>query len=255
MSRLQIDGIVADTFSSDTPRGAAALFLNGFPGAIGPLPGVLHALRLGYDVLFVQYPGTYDSEGTFSVGETVAALSLVLGALADGSATDMVSDVPMTGFPPVTTAIAHSFGAHIFLNLARSGAAAKIERALLLAPVTTYTAVPDSGIREDLLPHVAGVRKSRPHTYRLADDAVWQRVANGVYSVSETSRSWSGRVLGIAGSEDDTFDLDIFADAFPRDVAAATGATDIQLEIVSGAGHGMDEVLGGTRSADSFLAE
>lgn len=252
MSRLVVDGVVVDTFSSPQPNGQAALFCNGLPGAIGPLPGVLLALESGFDVVFAQYPGTYDSDGEFSVSATADALARVLAACASGGARDMASGAAAPPLAPITAAIGHSFGAYILLNLLRRAPQAPIRRLLLLAPITDYSRDPDSGLREALLDHLDSVRRTRPVTYRIPDSPEWRQIDRGGHP-TEKSGDWAGDILALAGTADDTFDFEVFPSAFTRDVVAATGATSARLSVIDGAGHGMDELLRDPREAAAFL--
>lgn len=252
MSRLVVKGIVVDTFSSPQPNGQAVLFCNGLPGAIGPLPGVLLALESGFDVVFAQYPGTYDSDGEFSVTATADALVQVLAACASGDARDMASGAATPPIGPITAAIGHSFGAYILINVLRRAPTVAIRRALLLAPITDYSRDPDSGLRESLLDHLDSVRRTRPVTYRIPDSAEWRQIDRGGYP-TERCGDWHGDILALAGTDDDTFDFEVFPSAFSRDVVAATGATSARLSVIDGAGHGMDELLRNPREAAAFL--
>lgn len=240
MARYFRNGIAIDTFDVGADR--TALFCNGLPGAIGPLPAVLAANAAGWNVLFIQYPGTYDSDGEFGVAITVETLHDVLEAYAAGALIDPSSGQSPAKRPAVTLAIGHSFGGYILTELVRSFPSTTIQRALLLAPVFTYQGDPDVGIREDLLQHLQYVKASRPRTYRFCDSDGWSRAASGRY-LANGAPGWAGQVLAVVGSDDDTFEVDVVATEFERFYRSQTGATDVRLRVISDAGHGMDELL------------
>ena len=243
MSRLIHDGMVVDTFSSSASIGrGTALFLNGFPGAIGPLPGVLAALERGWEVIFPQYPGTYDSGGEFSPGNASRALAAMLRS---PSFTGKLIKAP-------TIAIAHSFGALILVDLIRQYPQLPIKKVLLLAPVISYQLNPDLGIREELLPHLEGVIKSHPMTYRIGNMTDWKAIAAGLHTI-EQAGPWTGLIRAVVGDGDDTYALDIFQRCFSSAVTELLGCSDVSLEIISSAGHAMHELLPTSKSVGDVL--
>jgi pimeloyl-ACP methyl ester carboxylesterase len=240
MSRFITNGIAGDIFDCGSDR--TALFCNGLPGAIGPLPAVLAAENSGWNVLFVQYPGTYDSDGAFTVSETVEALATILVASTNGELRDPSDGSLLDPIPAVSLGIGHSFGGLVLTELVRARPSCAIERLLLLAPVYSYGKEVDYGIREDLMRHLEYVRASRPRTYRVGDRESWLPVASGKH-VTEKTRAWTGSALAVVGDEDDTFDVAIFQAAFAAGFLEITGCKDATARVISGAGHAMNELI------------
>lgn len=247
MARFRINGISGDLFEGRTGR--TALFCNGLPGAIGPLPGVLLATGHGWSVLFPQYPGTYDSDGDFSVSATAQALDDVLIAVETGQLRTW-SGQPIVGLRPVKLAIAHSFGALVLAECLRRRPSLEIERILLLAPVVSYAS--SSGVSESLSEHVEIVRQSRPRTYRFGDRAEWNAVASGQFLGSPRRRP-AGQVLAVFGTEDDTFDIATIRTTFPTTIAEAINPAGIDILVVPGAGHAMNELIEGQAQVGAFV--
>ena len=238
MGRFKIDGMVVDTLGSGaSPPWGKLIFLNGFPGAIGPLPAVLSALNNGYEVLAPQYPGTYDSDGEHSLTATAKAIGLLFDKL-EGE-----------GFDDIRI-IAHSFGAFHLINALRERPHLNIKKVLLLAPILTYKTSPDAGIRERLLPHLREVVESRPRTYRISSMHEWKAAANGE-DLFVRACNWTGDVYIGYGAEDDTFKTDIFKNNSVQTMEDRLGTVNVKVECIENAGHGMHELLPHL----SFLAE
>lgn len=255
MTRFFLDDIAGDIFVPANPIGRTALFCNGFPGAIGPLPAVLFALARGWHVLFAQYPGTYDSDGRFAVTTASQALVQVVRSAEDGSLRDAGADKSLAPIPPVTLGIGHSFGGFILLDLvARHGKVTSLSHLLLLAPVVGYSRTPDIGTRENLEEHLRYVSKAHPFTYRLGHDDEWHAIANGSFGAPRFD-PWPGRVCTLLGDDDDTFAPEVAQHGLAPFIAEALGtaANNVQVQIVRGAGHAMHELLADTSVPSHFL--
>jgi len=245
MARINLNEIIIDTFSADTdasPRGQI-LFLNGFPGAIGPLPAVIESIGRGFDVIAPQYPGTYDSEGQHGIVNTARALSDVLAWSIGRSQNYPRHDLLV---------IAHSFGAFHLINAMRYHPCSEISKILLLAPVMSYSQDPDYGVREDLMEQVEYVVSTRRHTYRIGHLSEWQQAAGGI-PFFELEESWKGTAYVAFGTADDTFDVNVFPTRVAETLKNLIGCEDVRLETVKNSGHGMHELLPKLAFLDAFF--
>ena len=248
MSRFFLNGIAVDTFhTAKLPAKGTVLFLNGLPGAIGPLPAVVAATQRGWNVLFPQYPGTYDSDGELSVTGSVKALCELLRHFDLNGTKETRLDVER---PRIC--IAHSFGAFQLMGLLRTMPESGIDAVILLAPVVSYSAEPPSGTTEDLLSHLDGVRKSRPRTYRIKNTGEWSSIAAGKFPI-ESVGLWHGECHCVIGASDDTFDISVARTAIPRIVRDLTGGATTTMEVIDGAEHGMDELIPQSKCVDMVL--
>ncbi|MVA95653.1 alpha/beta fold hydrolase [Nitratireductor sp. CAU 1489] len=245
MSRTVLNGMVVDSFDVDkSPSNGVVVFLNGFPGAIGPLPAVLSGLGNGYTVIAPQYPGTYDSSGEHTLIGTATALVELF---------DWIADQKMDSSTDGIRVIAHSFGAFHLLNAMRKKHQKHISKILLLAPILNYATEPDAGIREELLPHLKDVIESRPHTYRVGAMNEWEMAARGE-PLFDLAANWSGKVFIGFGTEDDTFDPEVFERNSAATIERLIGCRNTVVQSVAGAGHGMHEIIPYLAILDEFYA-
>lgn len=241
MARIKCNGLVVDTFGNQAEAAGTALFLNGLPAAIGPLPAVVSAMKAGWCVHFPQYPGTYDSDGKLTVVNSVNSIANFYRQARAGK----LGEVKL---PDVV--IAHSFGALILVELLRTGAISP-KSAYLLAPVFEYGSRPDIGVREDLLQNIEEVKAERPRTYRFGGNGEWRDVSKGKQLFNLTS-GWEGEARIVLGDGDDIFDFAIAKEMLGPRLTALTGGR-YSLVVVPGAGHAMHELLTPTGDMKAFL--
>lgn len=229
MTRARLAGMVLDRFAGNgANEGSIVVFLNGFPGAVGPLPAVLSALSNGFPVVSPIYPGTYDSEGLHGIKSTALALSVFFEALqAD------YRDVRV---------IAHSFGAFHLINALRAKPCDSVTKCLLLAPMLSYGPQTLNCILEDLSVHLQETIGDRPFTYRIDKEDGWKAAAEGLEAF-EQSRPWLGDATILFGDQDDSFEPLNFEKSAAEIFSKRTGCKNVQVYRISGAGHAMHQLL------------
>ena len=240
MPRFRHNGIAVDTYEADPPGSRrSCLFLTGLPGGVGVGSAVIAANARGWNVVFPQFPGTYDSDGVFAVSSAAAALR------------DLIPEIPRyTGFEPPLWIVAHSFGGFVLTSLLRLAPDLAIEKVLLLAPAVSFQA--DVGFQVDFRTYLEGTLAERPYTYRVGAQDEWDEICRGGQPVLKEG-DWLGVARIVIGDRDQFLEPNRSRDRLAEVFATLTGCPDVALELVPGAGHSMHELLAGSRYVDAIL--
>jgi pimeloyl-ACP methyl ester carboxylesterase len=253
--RFVYKGIMCDTYEpSNGSAKEVALLLYGFPATIGENAATDFLRANGFLVLQPHYPGTYDSEGAFTPQSAVDMVSLIAEALSHGNVHDVKRNSTRSVPGRISVCVGYSFGCIVAL---RSLPYLTTLRSLLLvSPAISYgKAEVDSGFEEEGPPFIDYVRRSRPFTYRLGDNTSWDAFYNGAFNRPSGEPPGSlHSVLGLVGSDDSSFDLEVLLRNFDPIVRTYVGRyPGVQLLTVEGAGHSINDLI--TESTSSKLVE
>jgi pimeloyl-ACP methyl ester carboxylesterase len=211
------------------------------PGNSGVVASVIAANARGWNVVFPQFPGTYDSDGVFEVSSAASALR------------DLIPEVPRyTGFELPLRIVAHSFGGFVLTSLLRLAPGLPIEKVLLLAPAVSFQA--DVGFRVDFSAYLEAALAERPYTYRVGSRDEWDEICRGGQPVPKEN-DWPGVARIVIGDRDHLLEPNRSRERLAEVFATLTGCPDVALELVPGAGHRMHELLAGSRYVDEILGE
>jgi pimeloyl-ACP methyl ester carboxylesterase len=253
--RFVYKGIMCDTYEpSNGPAKEAALLLYGFPATIGENAATELLRASGFLVLQPHYPGTYDSEGTFTPQSAVDMVSTIVEALSHGNVHDVKRDSMRSVPGRISLCVGNSFGCIVALRALSY--LSTLRSLLLVSPAISYgKAQVDSGFQEEGPAFIDYVRRSRPFTYRLGDKTPWDAFYSGAFNKPNGEPPGSLRsVLGVVGSEDSSFDIEVLRRNFNSIVRNYVGQySEVQLLTVEGAGHGINDLV--TASTSSKLME
>ena len=239
MSRLRFvyNDILCEGYSPDEDHsnGETAILLYGFPATIGQNKVTDELLENGFTVIQPHYPGMYDSGGVFSPSNCITCIDIVNKAIQRNNIIDVKNkerEIPNK----ITICVGQSYGCFVAMRSFKF--LPELRSIILLAPAVNYGQKDSNcGFFEDGNDFIAYVRRSRPHTYRLADDEEWERLYEGLLDPSETYTAHKiERVVGIVGMKDDSFDIKLIRKSFKSIIRSKVGdLPKIQLvEVVDG---------------------
>jgi pimeloyl-ACP methyl ester carboxylesterase len=243
---LTCDVFQPDGTNEDTP---GALYLYGFPGSIGENSVTRFLLSEGYVVLQPHYPGTYDSDGTFTPDSAVGMTAHLQTLVERGEAMNVKNMKPM-GIPKqIEVCIGHSFGCFVALRAARS--LPNLLDLVLLAPAITYGEGEFScGIIENGVDHISYVQRSRPHTYRLGDTQAWLDLYAGKQNMMQQFKHPTLRsTIGVVGSNDPYFKSETLKNSFDSLIRMHLGTQSaVHLWQIAAGDHSSESLLNSVTS-------
>lgn len=228
-------------FLPQGPQRATLVYVAGLPYSTGENTIIRWALSKGFAVVFPQAPGTYDSDGRFSVASYARLLRLSIEDVNGGRLKGARPDGPYIKLAPVTGLISHSFGTltatRVFCQLQN------LELLLMFSPLLDYTNFDiDVGVRENLSEQYDYVKYSRPHTFRLTRKELF--IADAYQRVSVSSRNPSSRICAFAGAKDSDLDTIALANGFEKWAQRTFGdAIDARIHITASGGHSISSIL------------
>lgn len=225
--------------------GKTAILLYGFPATIGQNKVTDELLKNGFTVLQPHYPGMYDSGGIFSPSNSSCCVNTVNKAIQNNKVIDVKNkerEIPST----ISICVGQSYGCFVAMRSFKF--LPELKSIILLAPAVNYGQKDTNcGFFEDGNEFVAYVRRSRPHTYRLADNEEWKKLYEGQLDPSECITDHKiERVLGIVGLQDDSFDLKLLKENFEPLVRSKVGDLP-QINLV--------EVIDGKHKSSSLIVD
>lgn len=257
MSRIRFrhDGLAGQLYTARSDNSLAAerlaVVCPGLPYV--PTEEYVTKILLGcqYDVIQVQYPGTYDSEGVFCPESAIGVVSKILelcdgGVIADPKTNEML---PLNR--RVDTLIGHSFGSYVVLRSLSEGAS--VPNALVAAPFFAFGAARiNAGVIANLSGHAAYLKRAMPHTIRMSSMREWhdfflvdpERIAIDAYQGATLPAC---RILPVVGERDPSFNVEALQKYVGTlAVSLQTRGSRLAVEplmVVPGAGHGLEETI------------
>lgn len=252
--RFFAEGLACDVYWDETrrepPRGLG-MYLYGFPGSIGENEVTQILLKLGLSVVQPQYPGTYDSSGSFTPLVSMGIFRTVATTLRAGKAMSVKSGKVLNLPLGPSVCIAHSFGCFPALRAAVDLLDLRV--LALLGPAIAYGQDESGcGLLEDGVEHVAYVKRARPFTFRLGPMEEWMDLYAGRLDFGEQRPGPSlKRIVGVVGEEDPYFRHDVLRARFEFLIRHHLGdAPVVYLSKVPGATHGPKGLLQETEIAE-----
>lgn len=246
--RVRFRGIGASVFKAAAPR-ALAINIPGLPGRMHATPIVPTLLEAGYDVLQLQYYGTYDSEGAFDPRRAHQTIIDAVEALRSGEVVEFGTNTQVVGDRPPRLLVAHSFGTYVALRALMAGA--QFEKVLLFSPMLRlgrWSAV--DGLELDLHAHVARIAEVLPLTHRIVSAEDLRR-----FFIEDewipSAPVGTPRFGLFVGTEDPSLNDQVALDAAKATLQEVYGdqSLDVLAHSIRGAGHGVDSMVerGGRR--------
>ena len=240
------DGLAGEIFLDPTHSNPpVALFCFGFPGNIGLNPTIDFLLASGYAVIVPQYPGTYDSDGYYTIDSSIQSIITIANRITHPDFTDIKNNrpIPLGKNPRVTLLSAHSFGC--FIGSRAASQIKSIDKVLLLAPILGYGSSPvEYCVLENGIAQLEYVQRARPHTFRFAGIEEWQALFRGERNDWPAATVCHRRILGVVGNADSDFAVEPLSDKFPSISKSILGSgAKASLSVVRKAGHGDAELL------------
>lgn len=256
-TRIRELGLAAHIYQPDRQIAVdapLAVFAPGLPFEAREESMSSYLVEHGWQVLQVQYPGTYDSDGDFTPDSAIESMGIANAIIENGEVWDHKSNrfVRISTASPVL--IGHSFGAWVALRSTEFFSC--FESCLAIAPYYAFGKDKErNGIHSTLEWHVPYIHATMPHTIRLSDVEKW----NEFFTFS-SGTEWDPKkcntdlkVRTVVGTEDESFDVEKLASRTSE--FKALDGIDLELIIIDGAGHAPEEMFGGDRwsEVDQFL--
>lgn len=243
--KYRIKGLSGEIFlPKESEHYKVAVFCNGFPGSIGEHIIIKELMELGFAVIQPQYPGVYDSDGSFTVESAVSSIESISKLVDMNGFVDIKKGKKIRLPVSISLLAGHSFGCLIAARAANI--LNNVLAMALFAPILGYATKPyDFGVREDGIFQLEYILKSRPHTYRLSDIDGWRKLFKGDLGKKIIGRDEPiNRVLGIVGSDDSDFDVEVLQKNFDKCLNLVCDKVNkTKLYIVSSVGHGKEELM------------
>jgi len=174
-ARVRTGGLAAQVYwEGNGGFERTVLFAPGIPyvtdrEAITPL-----LVNLGFGVVQVQYPGTYDSEGPFEPEGCAGVLLEWERILSrEGRLFDLRGEAWIKVGGDVEVVAAHSFGTYAAAGAIIRGLRPRV--ALMLSPMFEFgSKAPEVGLQVDLDKHVRHISRALPLTFRMHSVDEWE---------------------------------------------------------------------------------
>ena len=242
-------GLAGDVFYPDPDVGprpsSAGVFVYGFPAFVGP--NAVTALMVQRGMMAVQphYLGSYDSDGIYSPISLLDTCRVAGELFQQGHVTQSRDgkrfDIPSQ----IDVFVGHSFGCLVALRGIRF--LPSIRRLVLMAPAVHYSrSNPDFGLHENGPEHLEYVRRSHPHTYRLAPATEWHELLTGKDGLPRHQYTHPSleEVVAIVGEKDKYFDREALRSNLPVIVEAYCGSrARFSFHVVREAAHPVDDLV------------
>lgn len=230
----------------------AAVVINGFPDNIGI--NALTTLLVSTDVLVFQphMAGTYDSGHLFSptgAEKTFMAVNNFVNK-SIGAATPNGEFKKMLWNIKSVILIGHSFGG--FFSIRYFHLIKNLKKAMFTSSVFHYKE--KYGCLEDGPEQYSKVTAQYPYTYRLSDINEWQGMWEGKDAIPCEPKGSIEHVLVIYGEKDKYFNVDLINKNITCLIDSYVCSPDIVVEIASGVGHPLIELLGNLLLVDKIKA-
>lgn len=240
------DGLAGDIFYPESDSGitvrTAGLFLYGFPAFVGPNSITKALVSSGILAVQPHYFGTYDSGGLHSPISIVDTCRATQTLFDKGYVTQSKDSKPYKLPESLEVCVAHSFGCMIALRAVQYLTSLKL--LVLMAPAVHYNRTnPNFGLNEDGMDQLESVKRSHPHTYRLAPSTEWEDLLTGKDPLPSFIQQHPTlqEVVAVVGEKDKYFDVSALEKSLPIIIKAYCGnETKLSFKIIPGIGHSSD---------------
>lgn len=246
MKRFRIlnNGIISDVYTNEAVDYKSCIYFGGLPTTIGNNSLTDELVKRGILVVQPHYPGTYDSAGQFTPRNAVGMVDVIRASVNNGQSLNTKSNEKVV-LRDFDYAVGNSFGAFVALKALRY--LPNVERLFLFAPALTYGAAAiRSGFKDEGVRFLEYLKRSRPYTYRLGDMSEWERFFNGELNAApiDFHESKLKEVIGVVGSNDSSFDLDLLRTNFFEIIRRHSNKeVSVRLIVVEGGGHGIGTLM------------
>lgn len=242
--RIRQDGLAAHVYDNDVLNQdkPIAIFCPGLPYEAREEAVTHELVRRGWQVLQIQYLGTYDSDGDFTPESSIQTVAKARTLLGSGSFIDHKSGDRFSFSVHRPVIIGHSFGAWVALrSLENESAPASC---CVFAPFLGFgNSRPDNGVKCELDRHVSYMAAAMPHTIRFRDTALWND-----FFTSANDTEWiytdvpaGSHVLLIVGEDDQSFDLKRLQEK--TTLIRSKSAFSLELLVATQSGHSPEEMF------------
>ena len=214
--KITFGDLLVDVYEKSVGQSSrSALFLPGFPATIAENFVTKLLNQMGYCVFFPQYPGTYDSGGSFTPRASIEATKTIVTGVSKGEVENLKNQKTVTVPSKISLVVGYSFGAYI---AARSlPDLPDVNSFLAMSPAFSYgPSTPDMGFSEEGMKFLSYVERTRPLTYRLGDGEEWRDFYNGKQNSLQSAKQGSDfEMLVVAGEQDSSIDASVLETGLP----------------------------------------
>lgn len=253
--RFRKDGLAASLHTKRTNLGQSsnklALLCPGLPYVPGEEHVTTLLLNLGFDVIQIQYFGTYDSDGSFDPKSAIASVISAIDTCLSGTIFDPKSGSSVALKRQVDLMVGHSFGSYVALSALNNDIHVPV--VLVAAPYFCFGALRSTiGAGADLSRHASYMHEAMPFTLRMTSVTEWDRffisdkdrIAINPRKLSNIS---STRIVSVVGADDSSFDkhkLKNYVDSLSNTAKEAQSPIQVEpLIVVPNAGHGLKDTI------------
>ncbi|MCX6715768.1 MAG: prolyl oligopeptidase family serine peptidase [Candidatus Taylorbacteria bacterium] len=236
--RLKSKQIIYDLYLPEKPNGKAILYVPGLPGHPRKKNLGETFSTNGFTFFEMRFPGSWESDGVFTMNNCVTSLAEAYMFIKEGAATELCREAKKEWAHNEVIIMGSSFGGGVMLS---SNIPDQLTY-VLLAPVTRLKDAKDSLVilpsgNDDLYNLL---RQGYSNVYRGLTEKDWHDFLNGNTSInpeSNLSNLKNKRLLFIQGTSDKTILMNNTADYVKT---LQTEGIDAKIITISEAGHGGD---------------